>query len=68
MIKLNRPQKPDFLSTNQKSLTNKLMDAVTKYKGYDNIPEKEKDNLIKSYRHEEIRLTSRIKKIKTAYY
>lgn len=57
MIKLNRPIIPGFLVKNRKDLTDKLMDAITKYKGYENIPEKEKDILIKSYRHEEIKST-----------
>lgn len=55
MIKLNRPIIPLFLIKNQKDLRDKLMDAVKQYKGYDNIPKKEKDNLIKSYRHEDIK-------------
>jgi len=55
MIKINKPDPPNVLINNKDTWTEALMDAIKIYGGYDKIPEKIKNNLIKNYKHEDIK-------------
>ncbi|WP_054177723.1 HNH endonuclease [Trabulsiella odontotermitis] len=55
MIKLERPAKPQVLVDNAAEWTRNLMSLVAKYKEYKKIPEKEKEAILKYYRHPDIK-------------
>lgn len=55
MIKLEKQSKPQVLQNNCVNWTAALMAAVTKYRGYSNIPKNERDELIKHYRNDKVK-------------
>lgn len=55
MIKLNRPPEPKILCDNAATWTQEFMDLVKKYGDYKSIPKKDKDAVLKHYRHEDIK-------------
>lgn len=55
MIKLTRPQIPEILRDNHPTWTNDLEEAVNKYGSYKDIPNAEREDLIKHYRQKEIK-------------
>ncbi|WP_415721612.1 HNH endonuclease [Photobacterium ganghwense] len=55
MIKLERPDKPQFLIDNEKSFTAILLAAIESHQGYVKIPGDIKDKLTKHYRDDRVR-------------
>ncbi|MDQ6212122.1 HNH endonuclease [Achromobacter insolitus] len=55
MIKLNRPPEPEILAENKEKWLSGLVAAVKKYGSYKAIPDDEKERLVCSYRHGDIK-------------
>ena len=55
MIKLQRNIKPQILIEKEEFWKDELLEAISEYSGYSNIPQNKKDNLIKHYRHSQIK-------------
>jgi uncharacterized protein (TIGR02646 family) len=56
MIKLSRPDKPQYLVDNEDAWAVGLTAAVEQFDGYKDIPKAQKESLTKHYRHDNIRL------------
>jgi uncharacterized protein (TIGR02646 family) len=59
MIKVKRPPIPTVLADHQQEWTEWLMDLVSTYGGFDEIPGPEKQAAVNKYRHDDIKLTVR---------
>jgi len=55
MIQLVRNQTPQILRNNQQDWTKELIDLVTEYNGYGNIPAIERNPIVNKYNQDEIR-------------
>lgn len=55
MIKLIRPQIPEYLATNKTSWTSTLLSEVLKYGSYETIPKEIKEKILGNYRHKSIK-------------
>lgn len=55
MIKLKREEEPQILVDNKINWTNNLIEAVTRYGSYKDIPKEEKNNLVSKYNHIEVK-------------
>jgi hypothetical protein len=56
MIKLSRPDNPQYLVDNESGWAAALTAAVEQFNGYKDIPKAQKESLTKHYRHDNIRL------------
>lgn len=55
MIRVSKNEIPDILVENQQAWTAKLLNLVKEYGGYNNIPEKLKNEAVNKYRHKDIK-------------
>lgn len=55
MIKLDRPPEPSVLKNKSTEWTTALMQAVTKFGSYKDIPDADKEQLLSHYRHQDIK-------------
>lgn len=57
MIRINKPgTPPKILLDKQKEWTNELLQAISEYGSYSDIPKSEKEKLLHHYRHDEIKI------------